>query len=71
MEDVTINYNEDPEELKSMNYDEPVIEIHTGYSHRVIPASRVCYHDLKKAIDDADETARYWKNRIVEPVENP
>lgn len=54
MSNVCINWNEDKDELKRMNYNEPVLEIHTPYSHAVIPASRVCYHNIKQVIDDAE-----------------
>lgn len=58
MIDITINYNEDPDELKSMNCDEPVLELHTPYSHTVIPASRVCYHEIKRELDAAEGRIR-------------
>jgi len=60
MSDTIINYEEDKEQLKSWGYNEPVIEIHTQYSHTVVATSKICYSELKRVIDDANRRIKKY-----------
>jgi len=67
MIDVKKEYVEDPEMLKSWNYNEPVLAISTPYSHSVIPMSHICYREIKRIVNDAKSKVQ----RIEEADKNP
>ena len=49
---LTIQYTEDPEKLKSWNFDEPAIEFFNDHQHTAVPLSKISGLQMKKMLEE-------------------
>jgi len=49
---INIKYVDDPEKLRSWNFDEPAIEFYDDHQHIAVPLSKINGYQMKKMLKD-------------------